>query len=169
MNILNNFCTIQLSNGMITLVDQEDWLVLRQYNWTISFNNYSYYAKRNARIGKRSESKFATYIMHRVIMGAKGSQQVDHRNGDTLDNRKSNLRIATQSQNKKNRRRISSNSGFKGVHRVGDKWYAYITYNKSRSNIGIFNSGEEAARAYDRAAKRLHGEFACTNADLKAY
>lgn len=100
--------------------------------------------------------------MHRAIMGG----LADHKNGDTLDNRRSNLRQATAQQNTWNRARASNNtSGFKGVCPRKDRgtWLAAIRYNEKLKKLGTFHSKEAAAMAYDRAARALFGEFAALN------
>jgi hypothetical protein len=104
--------------------------------------------------------------MHRqLIMPLKGLQ-VDHINGNGLDNRKANLRICTPSQNGCNRNRISrSQSGFKGVRWLKERcnWRAEIGLYSRHYNLGSFSSAIEAALAYDKAARELHGEFAHLN------
>jgi hypothetical protein len=93
--------------------------------------------------------------MHRLIMGAGPGQRIDHRNGDGLDNRRSNLRPTTNALNQANRRRIRSKSGFKGVSWDSTKrerpWRAHITVNGRMKFLGAFATPEEAARAYDAA------------------
>jgi len=129
--------------------------------------------------------------VHRVIMNAPKGMDVDHINGDRLDNRKENLRICTRAQNCQNKKlRRDSKSGYKGVYeRVGRRkytskktgkvtWYvperkkpfkAYISdpttaYPKKRHiSLGHYATAEEAARVYDKAAKEIHGEFAYLN------
>jgi hypothetical protein len=100
--------------------------------------------------------------MHRLIMAAPDGIGVDHINGDGLDNRRANLRLASQRDNSANMAvRASSATGFKGVSwkRRNRKWQAQI----GRTYLGIFASAEEAARAYDHAAREAWGEFAHLN------
>jgi hypothetical protein len=106
--------------------------------------------------------------MHRLIMGLADDdpRQVDHANGDRSDNRRSNLRIATQSQNLGNsRKRAGTTSRYKGVswHKQNKKWVAYIGVDGSLHHLGCFTSEEAAARAYNRAARAAWGDFACLN------
>ena len=131
--------------------------------------------------------------MHRVVMDAPKGMDVDHINGDTLDNRKQNLRLCTRSQNCMNKKlRSDSQSGYKGVYEIkkpqkhkyvsrktGEVTYhysmpkkrfqAYIAdpnspaKRKKHIRLGCYATKEEAARAYDKKAKELHGEFARLN------
>jgi hypothetical protein len=104
--------------------------------------------------------------LHRLLMNAVQTQQVDHANGNSLDNRRENLRFCTSSQNSQNRRRTST-SGFKGVSlkpRYKSKpWEANIKVAGKLKYLGRFQTPEEAAKAYDSAARDMFGEFAHTN------
>ncbi len=103
--------------------------------------------------------------LHRLIMNAPKGMLVDHKNRNTLDNRKKNLRLCTRAQNMWNRKATNATSKYKGVtyfKRVG-KWIAMITANKNKIYLGIFFKEEDAARAYNKAAKKLHGKFARLN------
>jgi|7_EtaG_2_1085326.scaffolds.fasta_scaffold00638_21 hypothetical protein len=113
--------------------------------------------------------------MHRVIMDPPKGMDIDHKNGDTLDNRKENLRICTRSQNCQNKKlRRDSASGYKGVYKVKSgnlkkSFNAYVgdpeTFypNKRHINLGYYATAQEAARARDKKAKELFGEFAYLN------
>src|SRR3990172_5804868 len=106
--------------------------------------------------------------MRRVIVGARAGQCVDHINGDGLDNRRANLRLASQSDNLANARlSASSSSGYKGVTRAPRRslrpWMAQVTARGRHVYLGCFDTLEAAARAYDTAARSLFGEFARTN------
>jgi hypothetical protein len=107
-------------------------------------------------------------LIHRIVLDAPAGMDVDHINGDPLDNRKENLRICTRSENCRNRKtRTTSKSEFKGVYaRPNNRYYAYIgdPDRKSRHiSLGTYGTPEEAARAYDKKAKELHGNFALLN------
>jgi hypothetical protein len=105
--------------------------------------------------------------LHRAIINAPKGLYVDHINGDTLDNRRANLRIATNSQNQANRIRLKSgtSSRYRGVtwNKASQKWQAGIKCNLKSTHLGLFESEEEAARAYDRAAREMFGSFARPN------
>ena len=125
------------------------------------------YARARTRIGGRQSKKV---LMHRLIMNAQATEDVDHRDGNGLNNRRKNLRPATVSQNLGNMRRLRSDcsSGFKGVtyiRKLG-KWQARIQFQGKRTVLGCFATKELAAQAYDEAAKRIFGEFAAPNAEI---
>ena len=156
---------IPLRQGLFALVDDEDYEALSNYRWkaVYSVDIDSHYA-----IAKFSKENKRVYLMmHRVILRAKKNQYVDHRNHDTLDNRKQNIRIATASQNAANSRIGKANtSGYKGVSYfpyTKKKWRAYITLNQKQTILGYFDTKEQAALAYNQAAISLFGEFAFLN------
>lgn len=102
--------------------------------------------------------------MHRLIAQPEERKQVDHINHDTLDNRKSNLRVCTKTQNRRNSRPVYKNTtGLKGVTQQGRKYVTYIGYLGKKLCLGRFDSPEEAGRAYDTKAVELFGEFAYVN------
>lgn len=126
------------------------------------------------RPGHMYACRWSTYIngkrelirLHREIIGAKPGEQVDHINGDSLDNRIENLRICTASENNSNRGNQKNNtSGFRGVtwNKQTQKFRACIWSDRKRFYLGSFDDPIEAAKAYDRKADELHGEFARLN------
>lgn len=101
--------------------------------------------------------------LHRWIMDAKPGQVVDHINGDRMDNRRENLRLCTVAQNIRNQKPRASRSGLKGVFKKRGRWQASYTFEGKKIYIGNFSTPEEAARAYDAAAREAFGEFALLN------
>jgi hypothetical protein len=149
---------IPLTQGQVALVDDEDFEELNQFKWCAYWAPHArtFYAVR--RDGKRLT------LMHRQITKAPPGRKVDHRNRIGFDNQKLNLRFATESQNSANSRLPSNNtSGFRGVSRNRQKWQSRIRYNGRKIHLGSFDCPEEAAKAYDRAARHYFGEFATPN------
>lgn len=104
--------------------------------------------------------------MHQLIIGEHSSPEIDHKDGNKLNNRRANLRPCTSQQNAQNRHAVCGKSRFKGVRRDRGYWRAEIKKNGSKVHLGIFPSERLAARAYDKAALQLFGNFAKTNAAL---
>lgn len=161
---------ITLTQGKIALVDDEDYDELIKYSWCAHKNKYGWYAVRGIRV----DCKNYLIRMHRQILRADRNVKVDHRDGNRLNNQKTNLRLATSSQNQQNRiiKRSGCSSKFKGVcwQKNRRKWIAYISDGEKRINgwsklrhLGYFVNEEDAARAYDEAAKISFGEFAAVN------
>jgi hypothetical protein len=155
---------IPLTQCQNAIVDAEDFEKLSRSNWAAIWSpvtNSFYAASHEIRNGI-----WTTVQMARRILNPSIEEQVDHKNHDTLDNKKINLRICSQTRNMQNSRRQKNNtSTFKGVHfaKSCNKWMAHIGVNGTRTYLGIFSSKKEAAHAYDEAAKIHHGEFACLN------
>jgi hypothetical protein len=144
--------------GHQAIVDPEDYEMLNQYKWSLSPYGY---ACRN----QREKGKYVAHIaMHRVIMNAPEGVHVDHINGDRLDNRKVNLRLATHQENLRNRGKTKRNgSGFKGVIAERGKWRAEIKKEKVNVFLGYYYHPLEAAMVFNKAAAEYHGEFAHLN------
>lgn len=140
------------------LIDKADAVIVMARRWSHLESGTTSYATTS--INGR------TVCMHRLLMNAARNQLVDHRNGNGLDNRRSNLRIATPVENGGNIRVARGSVPFKGVSRMDGKFYAKICHNRKQMAIGFFDTAIEAALAYDETARELKGEFACTNADL---
>jgi len=151
---------IPLTQGQNAIVDAADFEWLNQWNWFAywSIAGKTFYARRC----NRAEG---VKLMHREILKITGNVQVDHRNHNTLDNRKLNLRPATKSQNAANKigrtRLISPYKGVTLIPRCSTrKWRAKIQWLGKMYHIGVFPTPEEAHEAYKIKAKELHGEFA---------
>lgn len=145
---------LTLSRGRFAIVDDEDFLALSLLSWCC----HKRYAGTTL-LGER-------VLMHRLLLDCPDSLEVDHVNGDPLDNRKSNLRICTREQNSRNKRKSYKNtSGYKGVswHKRDRRWYSQIEHKSKSMHLGCFKNREAAARAYDEAAVKYFGEFARTN------
>jgi len=155
--------TIPLSQGRYTIVDDDDFDYLSQFRWHVVRYGYGKheYAARNS----RTDGKLRIVRMHRELMQPPEGMWVDHINGDGLDNRRCNLRLCTPHQNTMNRR--PSYNRFKGVQHVSyrhkESFIAIIQESGRVHHIGSFKTPEEAAMAYDKAALRYHGEYACLN------
>jgi hypothetical protein len=155
---------IPLTQGKVALVDDGDYDYLSQWEWYANKGGNTFYAKRNISIrGKQTQIK-----MHRVILQVKEEDYVDHKDHNGLNNQRYNIRVSSRDGNEHNRGKRSNNTtGYKGVvqdkRRVSTTYEARITVNGERVYLGRFAAVEEAARAYDEAAKKLHGEFACLN------
>jgi hypothetical protein len=154
---------IYLGEGQFTILDQEDYYKLSKFRWYIKGSFGKFYAARNYKYDSRQTK---TVSMHREIMNAPRGLLVDHRNRDGLDNRRENLRLATYSQNNCNKaKRKNTSSRFIGVcfNKLNKRWGVNIKPQGKRIFLGYFDNEIDAARAYDEAAKKYHGEFARLN------
>ena len=159
---------IPLTQGYVTIVDEDDYHWLIRFKWcTGKARTKMPIARRAAKRGEGMGSKFKEIMMHRLIMGDPEGYQIDHINGDTLDNRKVNLRICTRTQNMVNQKNRSSNkTGFKGVSankQIGGFDSFISGPGHKQRNLGHFKTAEEAALAYDSSARAMHGNFARFN------
>lgn len=148
---------VLLTRGYEAMIDAEDVHLVENYNWWASSCGGLHYAVRT---GPRPMQKKS--YMHREIMDAQEGFCVDHINGNGLDNRKSNLRVCTHSQNQRNQGTPRHNSsGFKGVCWSKDKqkWQAGIKINGKNKFLGRYETPEEAHKAYCDASAKYHGAF----------
>lgn len=164
---------IQLTQGQSTIIDPAD-ADLAKKRWHASFSpayqgGGKFTVMRNMR---RKNGKWSTEYLHRAVMARVldrdllRGEHVDHINGDPLDNRRVNLRLASPSENLRNRGKNANNkSGFKGVYyfKPTGRWHARIEVNGRHHHLGYYDTPQEGARAYDVAARKLHGEFARLN------
>ena len=157
---------IQLTQGKVALVDDEDFEYLNQWRWCLRGTGLSKsYAIRGFRKSKTCNIT-GSISMHRQLMRPEKGYVIDHVDGNTLNNQKSNLRICTQSQNCRNQKIGKSNtSGYKGVsyNKGQGKYNSRIKFNKKSIHLGCFVNLKDAARAYNSAAVKYHGEFAKLN------
>jgi hypothetical protein len=168
------YTEIRLPSGDFMVVDTKDIPTISRYVWSHRQGDTTKYVSGRERGVEFKKRKLVA--LHRILLGAIGKNvQVDHINGNGLDNRRVNIRLCTPSQNQGNRRTMKrgKSSRFKGVIFVTSPkkrpWKAQIGLNGKNISIGYFAEESDAAKAYDSAAKKLFGEFAFTNEDLLAY
>ncbi len=150
---------IRLSHGEIALVDDEDFKYLSRFKWYLAHG----YVQRSQQFGSRSDGtrKVKTYRMHKEILGDHYPLVSDHANGDRLDNRRCNLRLATRAQNAMNSRTSPLNKlGVKGVTFRWNRFIARIRIQGKLTEIGRFLTLTEARQAYADSARKHFGEFA---------
>lgn len=148
---------VPLSRGKGTLIDTADLELVTSKKWSATFTGSHWYALA------RVEGK--VQYLHRWLTSPEATQVVDHINGDTLDNRRSNLRICTHAENCRNHATLHNrnSTGYHGVSVESGKFQARIMLDGKSIHIGAFTTIEEAIAARDAAALELHGEFARLN------
>ena len=152
---------IPLTQGKITLVDDDDYERLKDIKFHAKRDQKNWYAKYSINGNTKG-------WLHRLVLDLKDDERIDHINGDGLDNRKCNLRVSNHSQNASNKRKQdegNSSSRYKGVmfHKQTGKWQSAIRKDGKRYHLGLFNTEEEAGLAYDNKSLELFGVFARTN------
>lgn len=161
IRIQGSIACVPLTRGYEAVIDVDDVSLVEGCNWSARVTPRSVYAARADYSGPERR----TIYLHRTLMGEPEGLEVDHRDGDGLNNRRANLREATRSQNQHNRRiRTDISSGFKGVYwnKRGQKWRAFIRINGKEKHLGYFTTPEEAHAAYCAASDKYHGEFGRT-------
>lgn len=158
---------IPLTQGKFAWVDDVDFERVNAHKWCACKRKRRFYAMRRIR---KSEGGWTTQSLHQFLIP--DVKSIDHRDGDGLNNRKANLRVATDRQNSQAYRRKAKGktSQYRGVCWREDhqKWRVQISLNGNQLSIGCYDSEREAALAYDRAAQKLFGEFASLNFPLQA-
>ena len=162
---------IRLTQGKFAKVDDEDFNWLKQWKWCAEHKGKAFYAVRNA----KNEKKIIHIYMHREILKKYYpllliGKIVDHKDGDSLNQLKTNLRIATQRENVRNQKIQVRHTGFKsskfkGVrwHKRNKKWIASIQIMGRSKHLGYYDNEVEAAQAYNEAAQKAFGDFARLN------
>lgn len=152
---------VPLSRGLVAIVDESDYEHAMQAGpWHAVQSHRTFYARRNI---AKPDGRRGAVALHTLLTGW---PTVDHINGDGLDNRRTNLRPATNDQNRYNQRKHSNNtSGYKGVtwHERSGRWRARIGVAGRKLSLGLYETAEAAARAYDEAAVRYFGDYAALN------
>jgi hypothetical protein len=154
---------IPLTRGKTAIVDDADYEWLSQWKWCagVGGSGTKCYAVRHQGTGIK---KRKMVLMHRIITNTPDGMECDHINGNSLDNRRENLRICTHMENIRNRPLSKNNTtGYKGVVSRRGRYMVTIRLDYKRIYLGDFDTAEEAACAYDEAAKRYYGVFAKLN------
>jgi len=155
---------IQLTKEQIAIVDDVDYEYVSQFKWYAMKTKSGYYACRTF----NENGIRHTELLHRVILASllgrllEKGEECDHVNGNTLDNTRNNLRLASHSQNTRNRKtNANSTTGIKGVwwNKKDMKWQAGITVDGKLHYLGRFSNVEDAKKAYEQASKKFHGDF----------
>lgn len=167
---------IPLTRGFVALIDDADYPAVSQYRWHALVTATGVYAigrpyptrgRQRPNLPEGPKTPLKKKLLHRFLLGlGEDETQVDHRNQDTLDNRRKNLRVGTAQQNRCNRpKRAGTSSVYKGVtwNAASSLWHAKITAHRRCLYVGAFDDERKAALAYDRAASSYHGEFAFFN------
>jgi hypothetical protein len=158
---------ISLGHGLITVVDDEDYEIYAKHTWHAQCLDGKQYGNYYAVRAIRENGKHVSIFLHREIAQTPEDLVVDHISGNTLDNRKQNLRNCTKIENSRNSkpRRNNMSSKYKGVSRFKgtNSFRAYIVINRKQKHLGMFTDEDQAAMAYNNAATQYFGEFARLN------
>ena len=148
---------IPLTQGKVTLIDNEDFEIASLFKWSL------YTCKGIDYAATRIDGE--VLLLHRLIANTPQYMETDHRNRNGLDNQKNNIRICTHQQNMMNIPSVRGKSKYKGVswNIRKNKWQVYISYNSKNKFLGCFTKEREAAQAYNDKAIELYGEFAYLN------
>lgn len=161
---------ISLTQGQVTIVDDEDFEFLSQFKWCSFQHRKTFYAVRNSSVDSAGKSRII--LMHREILKAPDGVWVDHIDRNGLNNQRVNIRLANRFQNQRNRGPNNNNkSGYKGVSfsKQNKGWVAHIHYGGRVHHLGTFQNREMAARIYGEVAKEHYGDFAYLNFPEQSY
>jgi hypothetical protein len=150
--------TIPLTQGYVAKVSDKDYAFLQRFSWSVNVKR----SARSRRVYAQATHRQKQIYMHRVVaerMGLSLANQIDHRDGDTLNNMRHNLRAATSQQNKMNRHGTWASSGVKGVYKHGSGWRPIVGFTNKAHYGGTYRTIDEAATARRRMVKRLFGKF----------
>jgi hypothetical protein len=161
---------IPRTQGKSCVIDDEDFALVSPYKWCAQKHCYTFYAVTTV----IDNGKAVRIYMHRLLLGLTGGEQTDHRDGDGLNNRWSNLRKCTSAENLRNRPNLfrtnrDGSARFRGIRFKKGKWEAQICVNYRLLYLGRYTDASDAAKAYDKAAIQHFREFAVTNVDLGNY
>ncbi len=153
---------IPLTQGKVALIDDEDYTIVNLFKWYAKKAGNNWYAMTKTGL----KEKQVNLLMHRLIMNLKPNERGDHKDNSGLNNQKANMRKCTHSQNNRNSKKYKNASSiYKGVswHKRDRKWRARTTLNGKAIWLGSFKSEVEAAKAYDKFAKKNYGDFSNLN------
>jgi hypothetical protein len=153
---------VTLTKGYEAVIDAADAMIVGQYNWYVHVQPHTVYVRRLQRVGNCQK----TVYLHRFLCGEPLGHEIDHIDCDALNNRRSNIRVATRQQNAHNLKPLKGTScELKGVSfdKAKNKWKSGISVAGKYRNLGRFNTPEDAHLAYCRASKKYHGEFGRTS------
>ena len=169
IKVLNqSIAYIKLTQDKYAVIDKKDFKWLNQWKWCFEDKRHTGYGYAVRRQWEPLKKRYKHILMHRLIMESPKGMQIDHQNGNGLDNRRENLRIVTNQQNRQNQfhyRKLNKTSSYKGVYwnKNRNKWTTFIGINGIRTYLGQFDNERYAAMAYDIWAKDLFGEYAKLN------
>lgn len=155
---------LHIIRDIYVTVDDEDYDYVKQFHWFYYNTGYAFRCTYHGYVNGKQQRK--QILMHRDLMKPGTGMDVDHIDGDGLNNSRSNLRVATRAQNMYNKRKQHNNkSGYIGVHwsKEKNKWRAVIRYLNKEQFVGYFDDIVKAAKARDLKALELHGDFAMLN------
>ncbi|MDD5381880.1 MAG: HNH endonuclease [Phycisphaerae bacterium] len=159
--------TIQLTQGKTSIISNSDFGKVSKLKWQYCLVGRKGHKRECVMWRGKIDRQKVTIIMSRLIMDCPPSKEVDHRNGNRLDNRRCNLRVCSHAENMRNqKKKVGKNihSKYKGVALVQDKyWMSVLTYNYKTVYLGYHKTEKEAALVYDKKAKELFGEYANLN------